>query len=113
MDDEDAAMKGHHNDRATAALSDEAAEWFIRLRDDNLGIRQREQNVRWLKRSPAHIAELLRMQQVYKALQAANLQSRPPAPPGDANLNVIEFVPRSPSSRSTTPIKPQTRFETW
>ena len=82
IDDQDADMKGTTNDGATRALSDEAAEWFIRLRDDRLNLRHRERNVRWLKQSPAHIAELLRIQQVYKVLRAAKLENRPPGPPG-------------------------------
>ena len=65
-DEEDAAMKGSLHESAKEALSDEAAEWFVRLRDDRSSMRHRERNVRWLKQSPAHIAELLRIQQVYK-----------------------------------------------
>ncbi len=80
-DDEDAGMKGSLNEsaheRATrVSLSNEAAEWFVRLRDDRLGQRNRERNVRWLKQSPAHIAELLRIQQVYQALRAAKVVNR-------------------------------------
>ena len=114
-DDEDAGMKGHHHD-AKKALSDEAAEWFIRLRDDRLGVRHRERNVRWLKESPAHIAELLRIQQVYKVLRAAKLESRPPGPPGqEAESNVVELMPRAlptPASPSR-PSQSRVRLDTW
>ena len=119
-DDEDAAMKGTHHHRARAeltraALSSEAAEWFVRLRDDRLGMRHRERNVQWLKQSPAHIAELLRIQQVYKALRAANLEQRPPGPPGEPESNVIELVPRTAPLQSppTRPTQSRLRFQTW
>ena len=76
-EDEDAGMKGSLNEsaheRATrVSLSSEAAEWFVRLRDDSLGMRHRERNVRWLKQSPAHIAELLRIQQVNGSRQSVS-----------------------------------------
>lgn len=93
-DDED-DMPGSERDDARQALSDQAAEWFIRLRDDRLNVRNRERNVRWLKQSPAHIAELLRIQQVYTVLRAAKLESRPPGSPGQADSNVIQLMPRT------------------
>lgn len=92
-DDEDAEMRGSAGKNSRRALSDEAAEWFIRLRDDRLGMRHRERNVHWLKESPAHIAELLRIQQVYTVLRAAKLENRPPGP-GRADSNVVELTPR-------------------
>ena len=110
-DDEDAAMKGSLHESAQAALSSEAAEWFVRLRDDRLGMRHRERNVRWLKQSPAHIAELLRIQQVYKVLRAAQLENRPPGPPGQAESNVVELISRP--APPTRPVQSRVRFETW
>src|SRR5690606_19485186 len=79
-DDSDVTGRGRCSARETAAtlaVSNEAAEWFVRMRDDRLSMRQRQRNVRWLKQSPTHIAELLRIQQVYKVLRAAKLQSQP------------------------------------
>ncbi|HWK52383.1 MAG TPA: FecR domain-containing protein [Steroidobacter sp.] len=96
MDDEDAGKQDSLNEsgheRLTRmSLSNEAAEWFIRLRDDRMGVRHRERNVRWLKQSPAHIAELLRVQQVYQVLRAANVQSQWPATGAQESSNVIEL----------------------
>jgi len=96
MDDEDAGMQGSLNEsgheRATRrSLSNEAAEWFIRLRDDRMGLRHRERNVRWLKQSPAHIAELLRIQQVYQVLRAAKLQDQLDRAGPRERSNVIEL----------------------
>jgi transmembrane sensor len=114
-DDEDAAMKGSLHENAQAALSSEAAEWFVRLRDDRLGARYRERNVRWLKQSPAHIAELLRIQQIYKVLRSVKLENRPPGPPGEMQSNVVELMPRAVPSHPppTRPLQSRVRFETW
>ncbi len=43
------------------AVSEEAADWLVRLRDGTLGTAQERNNVLWLKRSPAHVAEMLWM----------------------------------------------------
>lgn len=110
-DEEDAVMKGTLHESVERALSNEAAEWFIRLRDDDLGARHRERNVRWLKQSPTHIAELLRVQQVYQVLRAAKLQDRPPAPPGEPQSNVVELLPSQ--SPPTRPLQARVRFQTW
>lgn len=104
-DDEDADMKGTPQDRAyeraaKQARSSEAAEWFIRLRDERLAARQREHNVRWLKESPENIAELLRIQQVHALLRECKVRNRTPPATGDSGSdepsNVIEFTPRLP-----------------
>lgn len=112
--DDDAEMAGSASDNARQALSDEAAEWFIRLRDDRLSMRHRERNVRWLKQSPAHIAELLRIQQVYTVLRSAKLESRPPSSPGQANSNVVELMPRTLPPPAARPNQSRVRSTlTW
>lgn len=85
-----------HERVTKVSLSNEAAEWFVRLRDDHMGTRHRERNVRWLKQSPAHIAELLRIQQVYQVLRAANVQSGSQAAPDQELSNVIELDDQRP-----------------
>lgn len=115
--DEDDDMKGFlhegaHERAIKHALSSEAAEWFVRLRDDRLGVQHRERNVRWLKQSPDHIAELLRIQQVYKVLRAAKLQDRSPPGEGEPESNVIELVPRVPPPLPE-PTRSRSRFGSW
>ena len=59
--------------RKSALIIEEAAEWFVRLRDDNLGLYERRCYVRWLKKSPAHTAEILRMCRLADGLRDAKL----------------------------------------
>ncbi|GFE90992.1 FecR family protein [Steroidobacter agaridevorans] len=100
LGDEDEDMQGSLNEvgqeRVTRmSLSSEAAEWFVRLRDDRMGVRNRERNVRWLKQSPANIAELLRIQQVYQVLRAAKLQGPSGMAPGESS-NIIDLEEQRP-----------------
>ena len=116
--DEDAGMKGSpeesaHERAARTALSNEAAEWFVRLRDDRLGMRYRERNVRWLKQSPTHIAELLRIQQVYKVLRAANLENRAPGSTHQDGSNVIDLTSKRLSVNAELDESEQVPSETF
>ena len=56
------------------AATEEAAQWFVRLRDDNLELGERLSYVRWLKQSPAHLREMLRICQLAGWLQGARLE---------------------------------------
>jgi transmembrane sensor len=67
-------MDANGNDKL-AAISAEAARWFVQLRDGTLNIAGQYQYLLWLKESPAHVAEMLRACQVYVLLQAAKLES--------------------------------------
>lgn len=51
--------------RKTAAV--EAAEWLVCLRED-VSVLAREKFVDWLRESPLHVAEMLRVQKVHHAL---------------------------------------------
>ncbi|GFE85088.1 FecR family protein [Steroidobacter agaridevorans] len=55
-------------DRRSRA-SEEAGEWLLRLQAGELPREQREALVDWLRESPVHVAELLRMASVHGALE--------------------------------------------
>lgn len=63
-------------DPKSALISEEAAEWFVRVKDDHLGAEERRQYVRWLKQSSTHAAEMLRMHQLARWLRNANWKDR-------------------------------------
>jgi transmembrane sensor len=49
--------------------SEEAAEWWTRLQAEDVPRSTREEFTAWLRESPIHVAEMLRMAQVHRALE--------------------------------------------
>ena len=62
-----------HDEVAAQSVSDQAAEWFIRLKDRDLSVAERRKYVRWLKQSPGHIAEFMRLCQLYGRVKRAKV----------------------------------------
>jgi ferric-dicitrate binding protein FerR (iron transport regulator) len=58
---------GKHQ-QLTAVL--EAAEWFVRLGDDHMSMQDRLRYLDWLKSSPIHVAETLRLVRLDEALRS-------------------------------------------
>ena len=81
------------DDEGMRTVSDQAAEWFIRLRDRDLTMTERRKYVRWLKQSPNHIAEFMRLCRLYGRVKRAKL---PPLPPEVEESNVIALMQREP-----------------
>lgn len=59
---------GQARDRNTEAIIDEAAEWIVRLSAPADGPEDRRRFIAWLKRSPVHLAEYLRMERTWADL---------------------------------------------
>ena len=92
------AMK-EHDEGLGQPVSDQAAEWFIRLRDRDLTRSDRRKFVRWLKQSPSHIAEFMRLCNLYGRVKRAKV---PTLLPEEEASNVIALVQREPA-----PLEPQ------
>lgn len=95
------AMK-EHDEGLAQSVSDQAAEWFIRLRDRDLTTADRRKFVRWLKQAPSHIAEFMRLCQLYGRVKRAKV---PALLPEELGSNVIplmlrEAVPAEEAPRS-------------
>lgn len=84
-------MTEHGDRNLERSVSDQAAEWFVRLRDRDLSAADRRKYVRWLKYSPSHISEFLRLCQIYGRVKRANLPVKLP----EELSNVIELPPRA------------------
>jgi len=62
------------NDIGKMALTaEEAAEWYVRFRDRDVSLGKRLSYISWLKASPRHIAEMLRMRSLAFRLRRAQL----------------------------------------
>jgi transmembrane sensor len=92
-------MARHRNDRKSELISEEAAEWFVRLKDDHLGADERRRYVHWLKQSSTHTAEMLRIRQLAHWLRDAKLEGL--LSHQGPRSNVIELASRPPITRST------------
>lgn len=49
--------------------SEQAAHWFVRLKADDLPRATREEYIDWLRDSPTHVAEMIRVAQVHGSLE--------------------------------------------
>jgi ferric-dicitrate binding protein FerR (iron transport regulator) len=58
---------GEHK-RQAAAL--EAADWFVRFDDRCMSRHDRARYVGWLKQSPVHVAETLRLMRIHQLLRS-------------------------------------------
>jgi transmembrane sensor len=56
------------------SIPEQAAEWLLRWHCGDLSIAERFEYLQWLKTSPVHIAEMLRMCRMYSWLQNAQLE---------------------------------------
>src|SRR5689334_14134600 len=52
-------------------ITEEAADWFSRIREEELSRADRERFAQWLAESPVHIREYLGISETWGALQAA------------------------------------------
>lgn len=57
-------------------ISEEAADWLLRLHEGSLS--DRLEYVRWLKQSPAHVREMLELASLEGLLRSADLSDMPP-----------------------------------
>ncbi len=85
----DSAGKRRHR------AAEEAAAWLVVLRADELSAAQKQEYVDWLRESPLHIAEMLRVTQVDDALAHFREWS---AIRGDVNAEATNVVPLSAST---------------
>ncbi|HEX7113523.1 MAG TPA: FecR domain-containing protein [Steroidobacter sp.] len=69
--------------------SEQAAEWFIRLKDKQMSRQDQRAYMAWLKRSPQNIAEQLRMLALYRLLRRVGIRDTRPA--SEAQSNVVDL----------------------
>ena len=77
--------------KGEATISEQAAEWFVRLAHDD-AVLSRAEYLAWLRQSPGHVAEALRIGGVFAALRRTRLE-RLELDEIDAS-NVVDLRPR-------------------
>jgi len=73
------------------SIPEQAAEWLLRWHCGDLSIADRYEYLQWLKTSPVHIAEMLRMCRLYSWLDSAKLKLF--VTNEDTFSNVVELAP--------------------
>jgi len=73
------------------SIPEQAAEWLLRWHCGDLSIADRYEYLQWLKTSPVHIAEMLRMCRLYSWLDSAKLKLF--VTNEDTFSNVVELPP--------------------
>ena len=73
MSDADHCDSDRREHRKRELISQEAAEWFARMKDPRVSLDDRQRFLRWLKQSHVHVAEYLRVNGVDGNLRRAHL----------------------------------------
>ena len=64
MDD----VRANERDRNVDAIIDEASHWLVRLSAPEVPVKERREFVAWLKRSPVHLGEYLKLERTWAEL---------------------------------------------
>jgi len=106
MSDADYRDSDRRENRKRELISQEAAEWFARMKDPQVPLDDRRRFVRWLKQSQVHVAEYLTVADIDGDLRRAHL---PLTLPGAVPSNVVALFAsageRSAASRDVAPVR--------
>jgi transmembrane sensor len=91
------------------SIPEQAAEWLLRWHCGDLSIADRYEYLQWLKTSPVHIAEMLRMCRLYSWLDSAKLKLF--VTNEDTFSNVVELA--SPPRGKTVKERKANRANVW
>lgn len=89
-------------DARRRAATEQAAAWLVALQEGRLTAKERGEFVDWLRESPLHIAEMLKLSQVDRALEAFGRWGEIPAAESPAD-NVVPMVSGTPYSAPRRP----------
>src|SRR5262245_34477365 len=94
-------MRPKEEPATEASLAEEAASWLLTLQYEELSAAQRAEFVDWLRQSPHHISEMLRVCQLQRDLARFKGWSKHPAPlKQDVPIStVIQLVTKRPAAR--------------
>jgi transmembrane sensor len=90
------------------SIPEQAAEWLLRWHCGDVTIAERYEYLQWLKTSPVHIAEMLRMCRLYSWLENTKLKLY--ITNEDTFSNVVELPPRE---REAVKARKASRASVW
>ena len=90
-------MSDRPQNHRSKLISEQAADWLLRFREDGLSIAERHEYVRWLKQSPAHVREMLELAALEGLLRSSDLTDMPPprdkTGTPDGVLSIVDLIP--------------------
>lgn len=92
-----------------ARVSEEAAEWWVRLEADDMSRQERAHLVAWMCESPVHVAEILRIAQVHGALEKFRHWARVATEGASEDGNVVALQ-AADGADPRLPMAPKSRF---
>ena len=99
MSDADHRDSDRRENRKRELISQEAAEWFARMKVPRVPLDDRQRFLRWLKQSQVHVAEYLRVASIHGNVRSAQL---PYVLTGEDPSNVVPLF-AGESGRALTP----------
>ena len=86
-------------DKNVDAVIDAASQWLVRLSSPDVSLKERREFVAWLKRSPVHLHEYLRMERTWAELAEVDADKRLSVAEllAAEDSNVIELEPNAPA----------------
>ena len=110
-------MPDRPQDRKATLISEEAADWLVILKEGTPRFGERRRYVRWLKQSPAHIAEILRLSTLDGLLRKTDLEGilTGPEEVGSPQIsNVVALLPRQvPAESALEVVQPPVMRRHW
>src|SRR6185503_4491603 len=92
------------------SIPEQAAEWLLRWHCGDLSIAERFEYLQWLKTSPVHIAETLRMCRLWSWLESTKLKLF--ITNEDSYTNIVELPP-PPREREVIAARSTPRAGLW
>jgi transmembrane sensor len=94
-------------DRNTEAILDEAAQWVVRMNAADVSVEDKRAFIAWLKRSPVHLGEYLRLERTWADLGSLDAEHRIDVhallASADANVVDVDFgVAKQPPAAART-----------
>ena len=97
------------------AIAEQAADWYLRVEEEGrVPLAEREAFVRWLRASPAHVEEFMRVGAMHRQVAALDVTGLPDIREAlrDAEANVVDLEPVAEDARGRA-ISGGLRRHTW
>lgn len=104
-------MPDRPHNQMSKIIGEEAARWYVCLREGNPSGADRLNYVRWLKKSPAHVRAMLEVALVEDLLRRSNLRGMPPT--RGKSAVVVDFATRHDRAEMSSERRWRSSWHRW